>query len=61
MWLQAIEIDVKFLQYSNGSWTICSIALLSKLMAINVGINFDFDALHSKLKKRTNIYLMMKT
>lgn len=48
--LFAIEIEVKFLQYSNGSPRMCAIALLSKLMAFNVGVSDGFRALHNTLK-----------
>lgn len=49
IWLLAIEIAVKFLQYSNGSPRMCAIALLSKLMAFNVGVSDGFRALHKTL------------
>lgn len=50
MELLANEIEVNCGQNLNGSFTICSIELLSKLMEINVVIGVDFNELHSTLK-----------
>lgn len=48
--LLAIEIDVKFLQYLNGSFTMCSIALLSKFKARSVGAGEFVEVRHKTLK-----------
>lgn len=48
--LFAIEIEVKFGQNLNGSFIICSIELLSKLMEINIVVAVDFNELQSTLK-----------
>lgn len=50
--LLAIEIDVKFLQYLNGSLTMCSIALLSKFKARSIGAGEFVDVRHKTLKFR---------
>lgn len=47
--LFASEIAVKFGQNLNGSPTMCSIELLSKLMAINAAVAVDFNELHRTL------------
>lgn len=54
--LLAIEMEVKWGQNLNGSFTICSIELLSKLMEINIVIAVDFNELHSTLKITHNIF-----
>lgn len=56
--LLAIEIDVKFVQCSNGLLTVCLIELLSKLMANKDGVCTDVDALHKTLKNISNEFLI---
>lgn len=50
MKLCAMEIADRFLQNSNGLPTMCSMALLSKLMAVNVGEWVGVEPLHKTLK-----------
>lgn len=53
--LLAMEIDVKFLQYTNGSPKICAMELLSKSMAVKVGVSDGFKPLHNTLKLEKKI------
>lgn len=50
--LFAIEIEVKCGQNLKGSFTMCSIELLSKLIEINMVVAVDLSELHSTLKRK---------